>query len=152
MFSAYHHFTPAAARRVLPDAAASGAGIAIFKGTRRGAAAILLTVLFVPIMVLLGTPFIRPFRWSRLLWTYLVPVIPLAALFDGLVSCLRTYTPDELRSLAEGIGGDGYRWEAGETGTGPIPMTYLIGTAPVAAPADPRQAPSVTWAGSSSPV
>jgi hypothetical protein len=36
------------------------------------------------------TPWIRPFRWSRLLWTYVVPIIPAVLLFDGIVSCLRT--------------------------------------------------------------
>ena len=44
-------------------------------------------------------PACPPFRWSRLLWTYLVPVIPLVLLFDGIVSCLRSYRPDELLKL-----------------------------------------------------
>jgi len=127
MFSAFHHFAPAAARRVLADAAARGAGIAVFEATRRDVRAVVLTLL-TPLLVLLATPFIRPFRWSRLLWTYVVPAIPLVVLFDGVVSCLRTYTPDELRALAAGI--DGLRWEAGEAGSGPVPVTYLLGTTP----------------------
>jgi hypothetical protein len=151
MFSAFHHFAPEGARRVLADAAARGAGIAVFEATRRDARAILVTCL-TPLIVLLATPFIRPFRWSRLFWTYVVPAIPLVVLFDGVVSCLRTYTPDELRTLADGVGGDGYRWEAGEAGDGPIPMTYLIGTAPVAASDDRLQAPRATRAGSSTPA
>lgn len=76
----------------------------------------------------LVTPFIRPFRWSRLLLTYLLPVIPTVAFIDGVVSCLRTYTPDELRELARSVdGATGYDWTAGHAGGGPIPMTYLIG-------------------------
>ncbi|AHG93014.1 hypothetical protein J421_5479 (plasmid) [Gemmatirosa kalamazoonensis] len=126
MFSAFHHFAPADARRVLADAATGRAPIAIFEATRRDARAILLTCL-TPLFVLLATPFIRPFRWSRLFWTYVVPAIPLLVLFDGIVSCLRTYTPDELRSLAAETGADGYHWEAGEVGDGPIPVTYLLG-------------------------
>jgi hypothetical protein len=78
--------------------------------------------------VLLVTPFIRPFRWSRLFWTYLVPVVPLVSLFDGLVSCLRTYSIQELRELTEDLGANNYRWNVGELkGKGPIPITYLIG-------------------------
>jgi hypothetical protein len=127
MFSAFHHFAPDDARRVLADAAARGAGIAVFEATRRDARAILLTCL-TPLLVLLATPFIRPFKWSRLFWTYVVPAIPLAVLFDGIVSCLRTYTPDELRALAaQTVGAERYHWEAGETGDGPIPVTYLLG-------------------------
>ena len=125
VFSAFHHFPPPAARRVLRAAAARGATVAVFEATRRDARALLLTCL-TPLLVLLGTPLVRPFRWSRLFWTYLLPAIPLAVLFDGLVSCLRTYTPAELRALAEAADA-GYAWDAGEVAAGPIPMTYLVG-------------------------
>ena len=125
LFTAFHHFRPDDARDVLRDAASRRATIAVFESTHRSVLAVLVTLL-APIVVLLVTPAIRPFRWSRLFWTYLVPVIPLAVLFDGVVSCLRTYTPDELRDLSAGI--DGYRWDAGEARSkGPIPVTYLIG-------------------------
>jgi hypothetical protein len=54
---------------------------------------------------------------------------PNLAAFDGVVSCLRTYTPDELRELAKSVdGATGYDWTAGHAGGGPIPMTYLVGT------------------------
>ena len=125
MFSAFHHFAPADARRVLADAAAHGTSIAIFEATQRNARAVLLMCL-TPLFVLVTTPFIRPFRWTRLILTYLVPVIPLAVLFDGIVSCLRTYTPVELRVLAQESATDGYMWEAGEVGNGPVPVTFLL--------------------------
>jgi hypothetical protein len=126
MFSAFHHFAPTDARRVLADAAMHGQSIAIFEATRRDLRAVLLMCL-TPLFVVLATPFIRPFRWSRLLLTYVVPMIPLAVMFDGVVSCLRTYTPSELRVMAEEGTPDGYTWTAGEVGKGPIPVTYLIG-------------------------
>ena len=83
----------------------------------------------VPLMVILMTPFIRPFRWSRLFWTYLIPLVPLVSLFDGLVSCLRTYSVAELRELVEGLEGEHYQWEIAELKSkpNPIPVTYLIG-------------------------
>lgn len=89
----------------------------------------MLLMLLVPVMVLLTTPFIRPFRWSRLLWTYLIPVVPLTSLFDGLVSCMRTYSVQELHELIEGLDAKHYEWEIGElkSAAGPIPITYLIG-------------------------
>ena len=75
------------------------------------------------------TPFLRPFRWSRLLWTYLIPLVPVVTLFDGLVSCLRTYTVRELRELTERLDANDYHWEIGTVKgkTTPIPITYLIG-------------------------
>lgn len=126
LFSSFHHFAPAQACAVLNDAAKSGVGIGVFEATHRSIPAILVTLL-APLAVLLATPAIRSFRWPRLFWTYVVPMIPLAFLFDGIVSCLRTYRPAELRTLSSGI--DGYTWDAGEVRVrGPVPVTYLIGT------------------------
>ncbi len=129
IFAALHHFRPAGVRAVLRDAAARGDGFAAFEPMHRSARAVLITCL-TPVIALLATPFIRPFRWSRLFWTYVLPAIPLVVLVDGIVSCLRTYTPEELRALAADAARDGgadYEWTAGEVGDGPIPVTYLVG-------------------------
>ena len=128
MFTAFHHFGPGQARAVLADAVRARRGIGVFEATERSALALLL-MLLAPLMVLVVTPFIRPFRWSRLLWTYLVPFVPLVTLFDGLVSCLRTYTVEELRDLTASLGASDYHWEIGtvKNEKGPIPITYLIG-------------------------
>lgn len=126
IFSALHHLRPDEVRRVLGDAVARGVPIGAFEATRRDARTILL-MLLTPVFVLLVTPRLRPFRLSRLFWTYLVPAIPLAVLIDGIVSCLRTYTTSELRELTADLGGDDFDWRVGEAGTGPVPMTYLIG-------------------------
>jgi hypothetical protein len=128
MFSAFHHFRPEEARAVLADAVWKRQAIGVFEATRKSVLAMLL-MLLVPLMVLLMTPFIRPFRWSRLFWTYLIPVVPLVSLFDGLVSCLRTYSVEELRALVEGLDAKDYQWEIGEVKStvGPIRITYLIG-------------------------
>ncbi|HEY0778477.1 MAG TPA: hypothetical protein VGD56_10985 [Gemmatirosa sp.] len=145
MFSAFHHFAPPAACRVLADAASRGVGIAIFEATRRDPWALLLMCL-TPLFVLVITPVIRLFRWSRLLLTYVVPVIPLAVLVDGVVSCLRTFTPAELRALAEASVPTGYAWQAGEVGDGPIPVTFLVGVAIVSAPAPGTRIPATSAA------
>jgi hypothetical protein len=128
MFSAFHHFRPEQARAVLADAAHKRQGIAVFEGTQRSVLALLL-MLLVPLMVLLMTPFIRPFRWARLLWTYLIPVLRFVALFDGLISCLRTYSVEDLRDLTATLGRNDYHWEMGavKSKAGPILITYLIG-------------------------
>lgn len=130
LFTAFHHFRPEAARAILADAVRNGQGIGVFEATQRSAPSLLATALS-PLLVLLVTPFIRPFRWSRLLFTYLIPLVPLLVLFDGLVSCLRTYTPRELRAMADSLDARGYTWEIGEAkGRGPAPVTYLIGIPP----------------------
>jgi len=128
IFSAFHHFRPEQACSVLADAVHQRQGIAVFEGTQHSVLGLLL-MLFVPFMVLLVTPFIRPFRWSRLLWTYLIPVMPFIVLFDGLVSCLRTYSVEELRDLAAKLDANDYHWDIGtvKSTAGLIQITYLIG-------------------------
>lgn len=130
LFTALHHFPPDAARALIGDAVRSRSPIAIFEATERSVSSILLTLLS-PLIVLLATPRIRPFRWSRLLLTYLLPVVPMMVLWDGLVSCLRSYTVAELRSLVEDIPEtEGYDWQVGVArgGASPAGMTYLVGT------------------------
>ena len=118
-------------------------GIFIAEATQRRPAALALQAL-VPLAVLLLTPAIRPFRWSRLFWSYLVPVLPLAILFDGVVSTLRVYTPEEMLAMGQKVGGNEYEWEAGvERPAGsPIPIPYLIGVPrPSGDAAEPAAAP-----------
>ena len=127
LFTAFHHFRPADARAILASAVRDRQGIAICEATSRRPAALVM-MLGVPLSVWLLTPVIRPFRWSRLFWTYLVPVIPLATFFDGIVSCLRTYTPEEMMAMAKEVGGDAFDWEAGvECPPGLLAVPYLIG-------------------------
>lgn len=128
LFNSFHHFPPEEARAILQDAVKNHEGVGIFEIPKRDWITILL-VLLIPLMALALVPFIRPFRWSRLLWAYLIPVGLFVVWFDGVISCLRAYSPPELRALARGLSQDGYDWEAGEERKGRIPLTitYLIG-------------------------
>ncbi|MGS2724543.1 hypothetical protein ACVBEJ_12440 [Porticoccus sp. GXU_MW_L64] len=126
-FTSFHHFTAEGATSLLKDATDKNQAIAIFEFTHRSPLAIFM-MLFAFIAVFFVAPFARPFRWSRLLFTYLIPLLPLIGTFDGIVSCLRTYTPKELQQMVDSLEADHYHWEMGEhKGGGPIPITYLIG-------------------------
>jgi hypothetical protein len=128
LFTAFHHFPPAQAQAILQDAVRQGQGIAIFEQTRRHPLALLL-MLWLPTVAWLVTPFLRPFQWRRLLFTYLLPLIPLVLCVDGLVSCLRTYSPAELRAMTARLEGAAYVWQAGRARSPllPIGVTYLVG-------------------------
>jgi hypothetical protein len=128
MFTSIHHFPPAEAEAVLRDAVDARQGIGIFDTCTRHPLTILL-VWVVPVAALLTTPFLRPFRWSRLFWTYLIPVIPFALWFDGVVSCLRSYSAAELLEMTRRISAPGYAWEVGEESRipGVLPVTYVVG-------------------------
>lgn len=124
LFTAFHHFEPEQASAILRDAA-RGEGIGVFEVTQRHPLA-LVGILPSPLFVWLLTPLMRPFRWSRLLFTYLVPLIPLLVLFDGVASVLRSYTVDELLAMALRESPE-LEWKAGVLRRGPASVTYLVG-------------------------
>ncbi|CAM3278455.1 class I SAM-dependent methyltransferase [Corallococcus sp. ZKHCc1 1396] len=135
MCNSFHHLPPEAARKVLADAVAQRRGIAIMELVERRGPAIAMTAAAL-INVPLTTPFIRPVRMDRLALTYLMPLIPIAAAFDGVVSCLRTYSIEEMRELTQGLSDD-YVWDIDRlTNEGnPFGLMMLIGR-----PANPSQA------------
>ncbi|HZI13750.1 MAG TPA: hypothetical protein VE153_25455 [Myxococcus sp.] len=127
LFSALHHFRPEEARAVLADAQARGVPFAAFESVRRTPAGI-LSMLLVPLLVLLFTPWVRPLTPLRLLLTYVVPVAPLIICWDGLVSALRVHRPEELRAMTASLAREGYSWEVGEAKVpGKPPITYVLG-------------------------
>ncbi|GAA4444648.1 hypothetical protein GCM10023188_46900 [Pontibacter saemangeumensis] len=128
IFSSFHHFPPAVARAILQRAAHDKAAIGIFEGARKSWLELLLLWTVFPVIILVVTPFIRPFSLSRLFFTYLVPLIPLGIIWDGTVSLLRIYTPQMLQKMAQDIDIPNYSWRTGMAGTRPGKhVIYLIG-------------------------
>jgi hypothetical protein len=101
--------------------------IGIFEIPERTVAT-MIPLLFTPLFVAMATPFIRPFQWRRLLWTYLFPLVPLTCWWDGLVSQFRAYTVSELMGLTREFDAD-YEWNAARVPIGATPghLTYLVG-------------------------
>jgi hypothetical protein len=124
IFSSFHHFPDTVARAILADAVRCGDGFAMAEVTSRTLRGFAIISLM-PIFVWMLTPRMRPFHWSRLLLTYLVPLIPLVVLWDGLVSCCRTRTPQELLALTAGF--PEYEWSAGYSRGNWLTPVYLIG-------------------------
>ena len=44
-----------------------------------------------------AVPFARPFRWPYPVFTYVIPLMSLIILWDGIVSMLRIYSPERLK-------------------------------------------------------
>jgi hypothetical protein len=128
VFTGFHHFRPEQGAKILEDAVRKREGIGIFEFTSRRPLPLLFTLLMAPLGPLLLTPRLKPVRWSRVLLTYLVPVLPLCTLFDGTVSCLRTYSIRELQALIDALPDNDYQWQLGELGERRRqPVTYLLG-------------------------
>ncbi len=130
IFTGLHHLPPAVVRGILQDAVRHQNAVCFFEFTERRLDLILLTPVAVALINLVGAPWLRPFRLSRLLLTYVIPIVPLAAMWDGLVSQLRSYAPAELHALVAAVDAPDYTWEIGRANTwlGPlVRVTYLVG-------------------------
>jgi len=128
LFTSFHHFPPAQAREILSDAVRNRRGIGVFEIPGRRP----LTLLLLPLVLIADivvVPFLQPRPLARLVWRWLVPIVPLVLFFDGIISCLRAYSPRELRELTGGITECGYRWEIGcvKRSFLRLPITYLVG-------------------------
>lgn len=129
IMSGFHHFRPAEARRILGDAVSKGQPIVVCEGSDNRLKGLAMMTLM-PLFMWLGMPAVRPFRWSRLLLTYVVPLLPLVGYWDASVSMLRVYTPKELRDLIESTPGhESFIWDVGTVPVdgSPLGLTYLVG-------------------------
>ena len=128
MFLSLHHFKPNDAKQILQNAVDTKSGIAVFEGQERSIPS-LIAMLFSPITLLLTTFFIKPFSVGRIIFTYLIPIMPLFVLWDGIVSSLRTYSVDEMKDLVNELENkDTFEWKIERIKSGPSVLLYLIGT------------------------
>ena len=127
LFASAHHFPPETLTAILQDAVDLGRPIAIFDVSAPPTPPPpLMLLLCMPPGVLLTSPFIRPFRWSRLFWTFVLPLLPLLVLWDAQVSAVRAYSVKQLEGIVRELPPNDYVWEIGRE---PFPntITYLIG-------------------------
>jgi len=131
IFTAFHHFGPEEARLVLLDAVRKKAAIVVFEPLERTARFAGLLGLMSFLLSFTRTPAVGKLTAARFFFTYLLPIAPAVFAWDGMVSALRSYTPDELHALAMSTEDRNYRWESGRFDVsgpyGPMPTVYLIG-------------------------
>ncbi len=113
LFSSFHHFKPPFAKAILQNAVDQKDAICVFEQTERTFKRLLASVTISPIFVLMNTRYFRPVSLLRNVLTYIVPIIPLLAAWDGFVSNLRTYSLEELEEMVSCLEGEKYIWETG---------------------------------------
>jgi len=84
MFSAFHHFRTTDAKKILRNAMDNNRPIAIFDGGDKNIL-VFVGIIFIHLIIFfLFTPFFKPFRLSRIIFTYALPLIPLCTIWDGI--------------------------------------------------------------------
>jgi hypothetical protein len=109
IFNAFHHLPPPLARAVLADAAQQQQPILTFDFVERsvlGFGTAATTPLSFPLLL----PFVRPVSALALALTYAVPLLPAVTLWDGLASCLRAHSPQELEAMVDGLARPDYQF------------------------------------------
>lgn len=129
MVSSMHHMKPGSARQILLNAKESHQPILIFE-ISDNSQPIWIWWLAIPVAfvtTLFVTPMVRPLIWQQLVFTYLIPILPLFIAWDGAVSNARTYTLEDLDILLEGLSDDKYQWEKGKIKGKGGNKLYLLG-------------------------
>jgi hypothetical protein len=126
-FLSLHHFKPKDAIKILQNTVDANSSIAIFEAQERSISSI-LAMIFSPLTVLFITPFIKPFKLGRIIFTYIIPIVPLFVLWDGIVSSLRIYSVEEMRELIKNIeNSKNFNWNIESIKSGPGVILYLLG-------------------------
>lgn len=126
-FLSLHHFRPDDALHIFQNAVDAGSPIAIFEAQKRSVGDF-IKFFFSPINVLFSTPFVRPFRFGRIIFTYLIPIVPVFVWWDGLVSVLRTYSDKEIHGLIAKLdNGNSFEWEVSVVKNGAVKIYYVLG-------------------------
>jgi hypothetical protein len=124
MFAAFHHFMPEDAKRILADVAAKRRTVVVIEPFRRADFRLVAIGAFV--RGIIHTPFVGPIVVDLSL-----PISAAVFAWDGAVSCLGAYEPEEMLSLAREAVPAGYIWDAGRKAIPASPaklcITYLIG-------------------------
>jgi len=127
-FLSFHHFKPKDAKAILQNAIDRNQAIGIFEAQQRDVKNLVERFLS-PLSVLILTPFIKPVKFDRMIFTYLIPVLPLITLWDGVISVLRTYTEAELKQMILELRNSAcFDWEVDVVKANSFAILYLLGT------------------------
>ena len=117
MINSFHHMPPDIAKGILKSAQDNKQPLFIYEIGENTIPTLLwwlllplsLTMLFV--MALFMIPFVKPLSWKQLLFTYLIPIIPLCYAWDGQASIMRIYTFKDVEYLLKDFKNETYDWE-----------------------------------------
>jgi len=115
MICSFHHMDKQTARKILKDAFTNKQALFILEISDNSFPKWLwwISIPINFIMCFFITPFVKPLTWYQLVFTYIIPIIPIFYAWDGAVSNARTYTLEDLDQLLEGLESTDYRWEKG---------------------------------------
>lgn len=140
-FGSFHHMSPVSAVKVLEDAARKNVGIIVAESYSREPAYlwshIINQILICPFyLILLWFLMWKSIKGNtaeklvKVLFTHIIPIIPLCFAFDTFISGVRVYVEKDLQEMIKNINVPEYRWQTGTLPKegAPSKIAYIIGT------------------------
>lgn len=116
--NSFHQLNSEKAKKILQDIVDSGNPVVVVEGNNDSLWQIVGMTVFVPLTVLLTAFFVKPFRISRIIFTYLIPILPIIIVIDGCIALLKLYNPTDLLELTSSLERNNYDWKAGKNDNG----------------------------------
>jgi hypothetical protein len=123
LFNTFHHFTPDQQQKIVRQQVQRG--LLVHEVLQPSVFVFLKIMLTTTLGQLLLAPFVRPFRWERMLFTYLVPVNLVTIPWDGLVSVFRSDHPAVLIARVRAAAGPDTVVCGGLAGPWWAPVTWV---------------------------
>ncbi|WP_115461558.1 hypothetical protein [Winogradskyella aurantiaca] len=117
MIASFHHMDPDTARNILKSAETSKEPLLIYEIAENNVPFLLwclllpLSLVILIIMALVMTLKVRPLSLKQVIFTYLIPVIPIIYAWDGQASLMRTYTLKDIEELLGNQRPSDYIWD-----------------------------------------
>ena len=126
--NSFHQLDEKKATYYLTQIAVSGNSVAVLEGNNDSLWQVVGMTIFVPLTVIISAPFVQPFRITRLIFTYLIPILPVITMLDGFLALFKLYNPNDLNELVSTIPVKSYVWksEKADNGRGGK-IIYLMG-------------------------
>jgi len=101
LFNAFHHFGPTQQAALLQKIAATGRPLLVCEILQPTPWCLLRVLLATTACQVLLAPFVLPFRLSRLLLTWVLPVNIITVCFDGIISVLKALPAKRMQLLSQ---------------------------------------------------
>lgn len=105
MIASFHHMKPKIAKKILQSAQDNKSPILIYEIAKNNIPTLIwwlllpLSLIILIAMSLVMTLFVRPLSLTQIIFTYIIPIIPITYAWDGQASLMRTYTFDDIKTI-----------------------------------------------------
>jgi hypothetical protein len=127
MYNAFHHFDNKEQQQIAKAIVAAGAPFLFAEILQPGMFNMLKIFFSTTLVQLLVAPFVKPFSFARLFFTYIVPVNIFTITYDGVVSVLKSKSASQFAAQLRHAGNNNYAVTVHTLKTNATTIVYIKG-------------------------